>query len=178
MDRVTITPQERDMAIAEAGLQMARKIACGRNRDHGYVVKVRDLKRRYADTVNGLKGEIALSRYLSLPWTPGGFDISRGDVDGRIEVRTTHHPDGHLLIYEDDKDASWFVLAIGRGLTFGIAGAMIARKAKRVGRWRETSNPPCFWVRQELLIPTWRWKRNNPEEINAQPVAGPSTLCG
>lgn len=138
-------------AASVATLQMVRKVANNRNHDHGYLAK-RGMRERWADTLHGMMGEIALAHALDLPWTPGGMNVSRGDVAHRIEVRATEHPNGHLLIYDDDDRDRVFVLMIGHYPVFRIAGGMIAADARNGGWWRPDSDPPCFWVPQASLL--------------------------
>jgi hypothetical protein len=85
-------------------------------------------------------------------WTPGGADVSHGEVGGRIEVRATEHQDGHLLVYPSDRDDAWFVLAIGHFPEFRIAGCIKALDAKRYPL-NERSKPRCHWVPQSDLRP-------------------------
>lgn len=165
MPVVVLTDDDEAAAASEAAQQMERKREYGRSTDHGGSSK-RGTEQRLADTKFGLMGEIALARYLDRPWTPGGIAVSRGDVSNFIEVRATQYSSGHLLIYQADKDRSWFALVIGRGRRFKIAGAILCRTAKLIGRWHDDADPPCFWIAQAQLISTDKWKRNRKEDAD------------
>jgi hypothetical protein len=134
------------------GPQMMRKISRERHGDHGGSSK-RTMRDRWADSIHGMMGEIALARALGLPWTPGGIEVTRGDVANKLEVRATERLSGHLLIYPNEADASIFVLMIGHYPQFRIAGSITAADAKQDQWWRSETDPPCWWVPQKALSP-------------------------
>jgi hypothetical protein len=162
--RVRITAEDALCAVNVAALQMLRKVANGRAGDHGGTSK-RSMRIRWADTIHGMMGEIALAHALHMEWTPGGMHIKRGDVDSDIEVRATEHADGHLLIYPDDLDDGTFVLMIGHYPLFDAVGWMTAREAKRPEWWREDADPPCWWVPKNEVH---KFDREESSEIAAQ----------
>lgn len=149
-DHIPVTAEDAICASSVATLQILRKVAKQRNGDHGGR-SVRGLRERWADGIHGLMAEIALSRALNLPWTPGGMKISHGDVGNVLEVRATEHRAGHLLIYTEDKDSSVFALMIGHYPEFRLAGYIVGIAAKKPEFWRDNADPPCWWVPQSSV---------------------------
>jgi hypothetical protein len=138
-------------AVGVAAVQMLRKSKGGRATDHGGT-SGRTLTQRWGDTIHGCMAELAVCRAVNRAWTPGGADVSRGEVGGRIEVRATEHQNGHLLVYPSDSDEAWFVLVIGHFPEFRIVGCIKAADAKRYPL-NAQSKPPCHWVPQADLLP-------------------------
>ena len=145
-----LSAEDAMCAASVATLQMVRKIANGRNGDHGGR-SLRSMRERWADVIHGLMGEIALARTLNLPWTPGGMFVSCGDVANKLEVRATEYQSGHLLIYDSDPVESPFVLMIGHYPQFAIAGGIVGKNARCEEWWRPDADPPCWWVPQPAL---------------------------
>lgn len=148
--RTRLTAEDALTAAAVGSVWMLRKLAHKRNSDHGGL-STRGLRLRWADTIHGIMGEIALSRMLNVAWTPGGIEISFGDVGYFFEARATEHVDGHLTLYQRDKDHSLFVLLVGEFPDFRAVGCMRGSKAKNPIWWRADKDPPCWWVPQRAL---------------------------
>jgi len=151
---IELSADEGMAAVSVAAMQMFRTIRKGRSVDHGGSSD-RTLTERWGNIIHGNMAEIAVSRALYRPWTPGGAKISRGEIGGDIEVRATEHKNGHLLIYENDLDDKWVVLAVGHWPTFRIVGAILAGEAKRIIPINTDAKPPCYWVPQQSLS-DWR----------------------
>jgi hypothetical protein len=152
---IVLTAEDVLCATNVASLQMLRKMQKGRDSDHGGR-SVRSIRTRWADTIVGLMGEIALSRHLNQAWTPGGMEITIGDVGYRTEVRATDWEDGHLLIYKSDPDDKIFYLMIaewGERVSFRPVGWIMAKHGKQQEFWRADKDPPCWWVPQNRLQP-------------------------
>jgi len=148
---IHITPEECMAAVSVAAVQMIRREGKNRRTDHGGVSS-RGKRLRWADGVHGCLAELAVCKAMRCLWTPGGSDISKGEVGGVVEVRATEHQNGNLLIYPSDDDGSWFVLAVGHYPEFRIAGCIRGRDAKRFPL-NAASDPPCHWVPQDELSP-------------------------
>lgn len=147
---IELTAEDALAAASVATVQIVRKVHSNRNKDHGGT-SARAMRLRFADGIHGIMAEIALARVLNLAWTPGGIRVSRGDVGGKIEVRVTEHPGGHLLVYENDDDSSPFVLMVGHYPGFRAAGYILARDAKRREWFNAKADPPGYWVPQAAL---------------------------
>lgn len=154
----TITLNAED-AFAAAGVvtcQMLRKHTHKRTTDSGGFSKSkRGQSRRWGDGFAAAMSEIAVSRLLNKAWTGGGVHISHGDV-GKVEVRHTEYPSGHLLIYKSDDDLAPVVLLIGGYPEFIVAGCMMVGDGKRKEWWRSDSDPPAYWVPQGSDVGFWK----------------------
>jgi hypothetical protein len=149
----TMTAEDALSATSVASLQMVRKVAKGRDSDHGGHSK-RTMRERWADGIHGAMAEVSLAKALNRAWTPGGMDISTGDVGYKLEVRATEYLSGHLLIYHKDKDESVFVLMVGHYPQFrDNPRCILGKEAKQDKFWRADADPPCWWVPQSELQP-------------------------
>jgi hypothetical protein len=111
--------------------------------------------------LQGAAGEVVLAKFLNvypdLSDTPGKYDIY---WDGyKVDVKTTHHENGHLEVSSKKKvgDASVYALVIGEFPNFRVAGWKLAS-----GTMREDSlytyprTGSVVWrVSQDDLIQDW-----------------------
>jgi hypothetical protein len=143
-------------ASTRAGMRQARAIKLNRvGSDHGSVSD-RNIRERFADSLMGEIGEMATAIALQLPHTRGGPKVEEGDIGHGIEVRATHHKNGHLLVFEKDGNEKPFVLAIPdfqqSGISVSMEGWMYGKDAKQKQYWRD-SDVGCYWVPQSDLNP-------------------------
>lgn len=89
-----------------------------------------------------------------------------GDV-GKIQVRSTTHDDGHLILYERDKNDAPFILVRGSLPTYELTGWCYAREGK-LEQYRTTkttgdgrNKPDSFWVPADVLQPMSEFPREN-----------------
>ena len=73
------------------------------------------------------------------------------DDAGPFQVRSTEHPNGHLLIYDDDPSNRIFILVTGKHPNFKMAGWILCRRAKLRRFWRTDMKEECFCVPQSFL---------------------------
>ena len=109
--------------------------------------------------IEGALGEMAVAKYLGWYWSGALGDLEAGDVasailNKEVEVRTTHHDNGRLIIHEGDSDDAAFVLMIGRLGTYRLMGWMWGYEAKKERYWEDPSGNgrPAFFVDAEHLI--------------------------
>lgn len=150
--KVTVTNDEAIAISASSALQMLRRVTLKRNTDRGYVA-FRPFHLRFADTYSGGLGEIALAKALGLAWTPGGIQISHGDVGSDEEARCTHYKSGKLIIYKNDEPGSRFWLVIGDFPDYEVFGWILGREGMKEEFWDATMKTPCFTVPQSFLNP-------------------------
>ena len=101
--------------------------------------------------IEGACGELAVAKFTGRTWL--GVGIMRGDDVPGLQVRTTRHATGRLLVRHDDDDAATFVLVTGRTPVFVIRGWLYGWEAKR-DEWWGTPNPngpALFCVPQAAL---------------------------
>ena len=125
---------------------------------------------------HGIVAELLVARILkAYPTALIGYDKTQPDIDGgpwKIEVRSTHHKDGHLMVRpqrDAGKSASMFILVTydiwgGRRALYTVHGGMLGKDVaegsieKKGGKyWQEnpfgTKGKPAWCVPQEDLIP-------------------------
>jgi hypothetical protein len=178
---VTVTAEDIHAAATETASQLIRKIHFGRDSDHGGKSK-RQFWARFGHGVIGMLGQIVVSRALKLPITSTGVKVDDGDVAYQIEVRTTEWPDGHLLIYEKDKDNSPVFHVTCKMPNFTIHAPVIAKHGKKRKWWRERADPPCWWIPPSALhsigdvVEFHEWMRRRQSEGIVFPQVEPTTL--
>lgn len=142
--------------LTENELWRAAKIGCTR--------QIENLMLGRADThaltsagwtehITGTIGELAAAKALNIIWTPQTFSRRHdGDLGARHEVRTTLHPNGHLLLHPDDPDERYFYLVVGRPPTVRVAGWILGRAGKEQ-RWWDTkrTRAGAYMVPQSAL---------------------------
>lgn len=109
----------------------------------------------------GAEGELAVSKALSLPWDGEWLPIEvwdswklDGNDVGSLEVRTTDHENGRLILHPNDKDDVPYILVISTHRPqYKLAGWMLARDGKQEKYWRNDVPRPCFMVPQGSLRP-------------------------
>lgn len=109
----------------------------------------------YMAVIIGACGERCVAKWLGVEWNRMAFETrGGGDVAG-LEVRTTHHDRGHLLVYENDAPDRIYVLVVGTGPKWVLAGFMRGARAQ-VEKYRKAPSfkdgPKTFWVPQEALL--------------------------
>jgi hypothetical protein len=80
--------------------------------------------------IEGACGELAVAKFFDLFWS-GNYGRLRADDVGPLQVRTTAHATGRLIIYRADADEKIFVLVTGRAPNFCLRGWIRAREGKR-----------------------------------------------
>jgi hypothetical protein len=147
MQQVTLTLAEIENA-AKVGMQ--RRVTSfreGKISLHGLGSEAG----RTADIV-GAMGECAFAKWLGVPWAPsvGESDRLTGDVAG-LQVRTTAHQRGCLILHERDVSAEPFVLMIGTMGAYRVAGWLFAHEGRQGKYWRTDVRAACYMVPQEDL---------------------------
>jgi hypothetical protein len=116
----------------------------------------KDSSLRWNPSVEGAMAEAAVAQYLDAFWSGARLgSIDKHDI-GNVEVRSTHHRDGHMHIYARNDDACPFVFVVTDfgSLSCNIMGWIYARDAKR-SEWIREGRPggACYWVPQSALRP-------------------------
>lgn len=117
MWQMKLTQQEDDRAVAEAIRRMSEII--DRNAHERFMKAGLSLEKKLEFQIRGCRGEIAVARFLDLPWTAAEPDGQhRKDVGDRIEVRTSDIR-GNLIVKHLEQDKHHpsvpYVLAWSRG---------------------------------------------------------------
>lgn len=118
----------------------------------------------YTEKIQGTIAEYVVSLALELPWRP--IKPVRGaDLPG-VEVRSTEHERGCLILHPSDDDDKAFVLVIGQYPRYRVAGWIVARLGKTPDHWREQARQAAFFVPQPALAPIETLKRFRHERQN------------
>jgi len=152
----TISLPYQDLVVAATQGAMHTSKACRRgynDHDHGGTSS-RDVSTRLGDAVLGELGELALAQHLELPKTSSANTFATGDVADGYEVRTTEHPGGHLIVYDTDPDARFFLATVSfeKKIEVSLPGWIMLEDALQP-RYKRDSDPPAYWVPQDDLTP-------------------------
>ena len=152
---IEVTLTEEDERLADDAAQKRNQSQRQAGRKDGKVVE---------DSIGidrqGARAELAISKAFDIPWDGKFFDIERWfnwrneghDVSG-LEVRSTHHPRGALILHPKDKDYSPFLLVLThKRPTYVIAGWCYGYEGKQQKWWRDVGyGRPCFYAPQQYL---------------------------
>lgn len=143
---VTLEPMEYLHAAQGGFLRNARNITRQQYNAHGLAGD------GYNEAVAGAVAEYVVALALGVPWralTPLGAP----DVTDRVEVRSTHHKHGRLILYPRDPSEKAFVLVVGCYPAYTVAGWLWAHEGKRADYWNPEARQPTYFVPQTALQP-------------------------
>jgi hypothetical protein len=112
------------------------------------------------DDLQGIHSEMAHAALRGVPYHPGDeLDSRTGDVAGD-HVRATLHHSGHLALYPEDDPSARFVLWVGHGARWELAGWLRAQDGQQPRYWRTPTDGqhppvrfPAYYVPQAALLP-------------------------
>ena len=102
--------------------------------------------------IEGAAGELAVAKATNTYWSGALGDYDADDV-GKLQIRTTHHTEGCLILHPDDADDRPFILVIGSLPSFRLAGWIMGRDGKAAKWWRDGIARPAYFVPQADLRP-------------------------
>lgn len=126
---VQITALEFVHAANAGFLRQASNLLHGRKDAHGFEGD------GWKTHIEGAVGEFAVAKALGLFW-PGVGRLRAPDV-GELQVRSTPHPGGRLVIHPGDKDGDAYVLVRGELLRYEVVGWLRAGEGKLDRHWRD-----------------------------------------
>jgi len=149
--RIELTRDEFLLGAEAGARRHARALALGRVPRYGPPVPL-----RWAYNVTGAVGELAFAKGANLFWLPDDeLDKDRGDVGG-YQVRATDMDHGSLVLQERDADEEVFVLMVGQGCHWRIAGWLTGREGKQKRFWREPPEVPyAAWFVPQSELHAW-----------------------
>jgi hypothetical protein len=102
--------------------------------------------------IEGACGEIVVAKWRGEYWEGSVDQFEGGDV-GKLQVKTTKHPEGCLLLRENAKDGEIFYLLTGEAPRFVIRGWAYGWEVKQDKYWRELKNgrPGAWFIPQSVL---------------------------
>lgn len=101
--------------------------------------------------VEGAMGEMALAKFTNMYWNGTIGSVHLPDV-GDLEVRTTEHKDGCLIMHPKDKNKAKFVLAIGVRGKYEMVGWIFGHEGKKQEFVRDPNDRvAAYFVPQKAL---------------------------
>lgn len=143
---ITLTESEIALAYTVAGQRQAQNLAAGRRDRYGAGVGGFGLH------VLGCLGEIALAKAFDRYWSGNVGGLKAADV-GSLQIRSTDHPNGKLILHPADRDDDRYFLARVAGAAVDIVGYIVGRDGKQPAYWVE----PSAWrpnIRPAYFVPT------------------------
>jgi len=140
------------LAVQVGLLRFSVSMARGRQHDRN---ESRCFLDRLVDEVTGAAAECLVAKVLGIFWN-GSVETFKDVPDiGRVEVRSTIHAAGHLLVRPDDKGDRLHVLVTGKPEHQVIAGCMWGHDARRE-EWKSNragNGTAAYWIPQSALAP-------------------------
>lgn len=112
------------------------------------------LGERIGATFIGRLGELALAKYLDVPYELTGYDRHAYDVADRYEVRTRRRDHYDLFTYDTDKPALYVLATTSPDYVIRLRGWIPLHEANVPEHW--TTKPglkPCYLTPQARLYP-------------------------
>jgi len=151
---VTLTAEQVDLAYDVAkrrnGIHRANNRADGNVNGQSLAVDI-----------DGAMAELAVCVAYNKPWENAFVSLERWDNERRmlhdvahLEVKSTRHPNGCLLVQKQFSDEPPYVLVItARAPEFRLAGWLYGWEVKQAKFWRTDVPRPCYMAPQNALRP-------------------------
>lgn len=107
------------------------------------------IKSDYDTDIRGAEAEMAVAKAFNVFYV-GDVNMFKAPDVGEFQVRSTTHPEGHLLVRQNDSDDEMYVFVVNHRGRCRIVGGMLGREAKQDKYWRDGTNGQagCWWVPQ------------------------------
>ena len=147
MIRVRLTPPQVSHAHEVATIRHRNNLRDRRTARYGYRGDP------FRVHLHGALGEKAVAVAFGITWTGSIGDLSAADV-GVLQVRTTTHRDGRLILHPSDEDTDIFILAVLDGSAVDLAGWIMARDGKVSAHWCDPTGRgrPAFFVPRKAMV--------------------------
>ncbi len=118
-------------------------------------VRRRTLPTRLHNDILGCCSELAVARWLDLPWPkPLGIFTAEADVGEDVDVRATERDDGHFILRQQDHAYRTFVLVTGTPPIMLLQGYIRGTDAMTPEWWRDPHGYGGAWfLPQSALNP-------------------------
>lgn len=103
--------------------------------------------------IEGAAAEMAYAKFRNKYWSASINTYQKAADVGRVQVRSSAHENGSLIVRPHDKDEDIYVLLIGKAPTFRVVGWQRGIEAKK-SEWQRSPNGvhPAFFVPQSALM--------------------------
>ena len=106
----------------------------------------------WSTDIDGAAAEMAVAKHLNKYWGSHVNSMKAPDVD-TLQVRSTHHKNGCLIIRPHDNPDAKYVLVTSAAPEYNIVGWMWGRDAMQDKFWRtDLKGLDAWWVPQQQLI--------------------------
>jgi hypothetical protein len=106
----------------------------------------------WATDIDGALGEMAVAKHLGVYWEPSVNTFKAADLCGFIQIKSTNHSSGHLIVRDNDARHHLYVLVITAIPHCRLIGSIWGEDARQIGIQRNLdADAPCWWVSQEQL---------------------------
>jgi hypothetical protein len=118
-------------------------------------VRSRSMTTRLNDDVLGASAELAVAKWLGVPWSRSVNTFhSEADVGEDIDVRCTRHDHGALIVRDNDQPYRWLVLVTGAPPVLSVRGYVRGADAMSPHFWCNPHGYRGAWfVPQADLLP-------------------------
>lgn len=147
---------QNDLKYAEAAAMKRNKSQRDGDRADGKV-----LDDSLGIDIQGAEAELAVAKAFKLPWDGEFLRLEKWfdwrnsghDVSG-LEVRSTYHKRGSLILHPKDKDDAPFVLVLTNDRPiYNLVGWNFGRSGKKSQYWRDVGyGRPCYYLPQDQLL--------------------------
>jgi len=146
------------IVLTEIEMEIAAMVGCRRRSES------RSNSREYAHGFDGSGGwdidiegaaaELAYAKYRGQYWPATVCSFKHADVGANVQIRSTPHANGSLIIRDDDNAEHFYVLLTGTAPTFQVRGYIQGISAQN-DEWRQAPNgrPAAYFVPQSALKP-------------------------
>jgi hypothetical protein len=153
--RTIVTLSENEMACATeiAIIQEKNCKLKGYQDNHGYASTPSEIKIK--NSKEGLMSEMAVAKYLGMPWPAKNRGFQDADIGENIQVKSTNVTNGRLIVRPNARMSDIYILVIRDSIpNFYLAGWILASDARR-SEWLYNDNgrPPMWFVPQKALKP-------------------------
>ena len=144
------------MALSEIEMEIAAIVGCRRRTES------RANNRAYSHQFDGTGGwdidiegaaaEMAYAKFRGQYWAATVGSFKGADIGDKVQIRSTRHPGGSLIVREDDNPDHYYVLLTGAAPTFVVRGYIQGAFAKHK-EYQSAPNgrPPAYFVPQSAL---------------------------
>lgn len=157
MAQITLTLPEWSAIVDAAWLRI---VASAAQRLDAATTYRRSMVERVTEEITGAAGEMAVAKWSGRFFVPSVNTYHRvPDCLGDVEVRSTRHSDGHLIVRDNDAPDRRYVLAIIGDDSVRLAGWIVGTEARRQ-EWRRASQRSdrlAWWVPQGELRSMEGW---------------------
>jgi hypothetical protein len=133
--KITLSASELLLSSGVGARRHAANLLAGRPDRHG-------APQSWDVHIEGACGECAAAKALNVYW-PASVDFRErqaGDLPGGVEVRTTSHAGGSLILHEQDPGDRRYVLVVGRAPVFDVVGFIVGSEGRQAKWWKDPSN--------------------------------------